>query len=681
MVVLLTLMILAAGLASPAGAATRIDLDGQWRFRTDPDGTGETKRWFGQPPQSTREVTVPHTWNIGADQNYLGAAWYFRRFDMPVGASGTHVQLHFGATFYSAKVWLNGVQVGSHEGGFTAYALDISSHLKPRNLLAIRIDNRPGAETIPGFARRGAPQAWYDWWTYGGIVRDVWLSQTGPLWIERQRIRCTLTPELASISDRVVVRSSKAAKTAITLRLTARDAQGLPAARRSVQVQISAGTTEVPLSLPIDRPQLWNLDQPNLYRMDAEVVDDRGLVLDEHSADFGLRTIEIRDRHLLLNGERVRLTGLTRHEDSPWEGLAETAGTMRYDYGDLKALHTTLSRPVHYPQNPFILDYADRHGILLIPEIPVWQFDEQQLADPKVQALARQQLRELIEQDGSHPSIFAWSVANESATGTPGGIAYFRAMRDWIRAFDPDRFVSYADDNLPKLERADQSAANDADFLMMNEYFGSWHGPASELAPALDRVNALFPGKMVIISEFGYAGIFSRSPQEADRARIRILQEQLPVLAARDWIGGAILWCYQDYRSHRNLWPGAAEGYVEHGVVDEARQRKPSYDVWRALTAPAHVDAQWIHADGPGALAFEATITPNPVTSLPHYPLREYRLVWNVLNDKGEAVGSGTRRLESLAGPVRIEAKVDSDQGQMRSRLFLRLAESGVTGF
>jgi beta-galactosidase/beta-glucuronidase len=105
--------------------------------------------------------------------------------------------------------------------------------------------------------------------------------------------------------------------------------------------------------------------------MVMQITDTHGNVLDEKSDTFGIRTIEIRDRHLLINGERVRLTGIARHEESVWEGLAETRGTMRYNYDDMKSLQVTLTRPVHYPQNPFILDYADRHGILLIPEIPV----------------------------------------------------------------------------------------------------------------------------------------------------------------------------------------------------------------------------------------------------------------------------------------------------------------------
>jgi len=150
---------------------------------------------------------------------------------------------------------------------------------------------------------------------------------------------------------------------------------------------LGGGDEDVALALNLSKPQLWGIDHPDVYRMVVDIADHDGLSIDTHADRFGVRTVEIRDRHLLINGERVRLTGLARHEDSPAEGLAETPETMRRDYDDLKALNTTLSRPVHYPQNPFILDYADRHGILLVPEIPVWQFSEAQFSDPKVLAL------------------------------------------------------------------------------------------------------------------------------------------------------------------------------------------------------------------------------------------------------------------------------------------------------
>jgi beta-glucuronidase len=517
-VAVLALLFMTLQWVTPLFGASRTDLDAGWQFHSDPDANGVAAGWSSATPPGTESVALPHTWNVGRLHDYRGVAWYFLEFADPPHTPGAHLELHFGATFYSSRVWLNGVEVGTHEGGFTAYSFDITQHLHGTNLLAVRLDNRPGIATIPGIAARGGPEARYDWWTYGGLVRDVWLTTSGPVWVSRQTIRTEHDGGSWVVHDRINLGSAVAHRTAAVLRVTALGPDNVVEASESRAIDVTRGAAVVAVSLNLPQPKLWSIDQPNVYRMVVEVRDQNKQVLDEDSATFGVRTLEIRDLHLLLNGERVRLTGMARHEDSPWEGLAETRGTIGHDYDDMKALHTTLSRPVHYPQNPLVLDYADRHGILLIPEIPVWQFSEAQLSDPRVIELARQQMREMIEQAGNHPSIFGWSVANESATGTPGGIAYFRALRAFIQEIDPGRPVSFADDNLPKLARPEQSAANDADFLMMNQYFGSWHGPATALAPALEHVHQLFPQKMVIISEMGFAGIFAQNPAEADRA-------------------------------------------------------------------------------------------------------------------------------------------------------------------
>jgi endo-1,4-beta-mannosidase len=311
----------------------------------------------------------------------------------------------------------------------------------------------------------------------------------------------------------------------------------------------------------------------------------------------------------------------------------------------------------------------------------VWQFTEAQLSDPRVLALARQQMGEMIEQAGNHPSIFAWSVANESATGSPGGIAYFRAMRDFIRQIDPDRFVSFADDTFPKLGRAEQSAANDADFLMMNQYFGTWHGPASALGPALDNVDRLFPGKMVIVSEFGYPGFYAKDPVQADPTRIRTLQQQMPILAARDWIAGAIQWCYQDYKSPRNLWPGQAEGYVEHGVVDENRQRKPSYEVWKQMNAAVKLEVQWGGSTDAMPTKFIATVTPNSERDLPYRPLSDYQLAWTLRDEQGKTIASGQQHFDRLTSPATVDAALPTGStdigGTFRRLAVTLLAPSG----
>jgi len=662
--------------ASVAHAATRVDLNRGWDFRTEAKATG-TADWTSKVPQGTQRVDVPHTWNrAGADYDYLGTGWYFKTVDLPKLPAGAIAQLHFGSTFYKSRVWVNGVEVGGHEGGYTAYSFDVTKHLGDRNFIAVAIDNRPGMFTIPGFGARGAPDAWYDWWAYGGIVRDVWLDIHGPVRIEKQFIRSKLAGNSATVTNRVSITSTGAFKG--MLLATVIDPKGAAPVAHTIPLSLKPGGQEISIPIELSDIQRWDLDHPNLYRIELVILDKGGSPIERTHETFGLREITIRDRHLLINGQRVRLTGMTRHADSPWEGLAETRGTLSHDWDDMKSLNMTLTRPVHYAPDPWAADFADRRGILLMPEIPVWQASEQQLSNPQYLELAKRQMRELIEQYGNHPSVFAWSVFNESAAGTPGGIKFFREMRDYIRSIDPERYVTMADDNLPKLKRADESAAKDADFLMMNQYFGAWHGPREALDPALDKVNKLFPDKMVIISELGFPGIFAKTPTEADATRVSILREQLPLLAKRDWIAGAILWCYQDYKSRRYFWPGQEEGYLEHGIVDPNRQRKPSYFAWGQLNAPAHLDARWTRAANNEPAAFSFTLKPNAATEMPSYPLRDYRVSWQLVDADNKAFADGAAQL-APEGPLSVERDVPARTNKGAFKLVIRLTRPDGT--
>jgi beta-glucuronidase len=658
--------------ASAASAATRIDLNRDWAFRTEKgvEAAG-LATWPKAIPEGTRNVTVPHTWNReGVDYDYLGTGWYFRRFDLPKLPADAIAQLHFGATFYKARVWLNGVEIGAHEGGYSAYSFDVTRHLRDENLLVVAIDNRPGMFTIPGFGARGAPDAWYDWWAYGGIVRDVWLSVHGPVRVDKHFIRSKLDGANATVSDRVTLISRGERRGKLMAQI--KDPGGAVLLTHVVPVTLKDGSNDVPMTISLHDIKRWDLDHPNLYRVTLDLLEDGGKEFALGSETFGLREITIRDRHLLLNGQRVRLTGMTRHIDSPWEGLAESPGTMRHDWEDMKSLNMTLTRPVHYAPGTRAADFADQRGILMIPEIPVWQASEEQLSNPQYLELAKQQMRELIEQYGNHPSVFAWSVLNESAAGTPGGIRFFREMRSYIKSLDPERPVTLADDNLPKLKAAAESAANDADFLMMNQYFGAWHGPREALDPALDKVNRLFPDKMVIISEFGFPGIFAKNATEADVARVSIIREQLPLLAKRDWIAGAILWCYQDYKSRRYFWPGQEQGYLEHGIVDENRQRKPSYFAWAEVNAPAHIDVRWSKNAGSEPAAFAFTVKPNGEQEMPSYPLTGYRVSWQLIDADNKAFADGGA-LVNPPGALSVERNVPARTNKGAFKLVIKL--------
>jgi hypothetical protein len=638
-----------------AQASTRIGLDEGWRFRIDPQEEGQKLGWMQSLPGDTQAVTVPHTWNIGAHDDYEGVAWYFRRFEIPKALLGQHLEIHFGATYYKARVWLNGVELGQHEGGYTEYFFDITPHAQETNFLAVEIDNRPGLATIPGWAMRLRPNIWFDWWHYGGIVRDVWMTVNGDVLIRRQQIRSAVKPAAADVSERVFLENVTGRTQHVRVKATVGAPDGsAEASSEPREVDLAPGKSDASIELHLAAPRLWSIDHPDVYEMRVEVTDGQGRLLDSNADTFGVRTIEIRDRHLLLNGERMRLSGITRHEESPWEGLAETRGTMLHDYRDMKELEVTLTRPVHYPQSSYVLDFADRNGILLVPEIPVWQMTGKQMADPKLLALAKQMMREMIEQDGNHPSIFAWSVCNESETSTPEGREYFRRMKALIRELDPDRLVTFADQDLPTISKAEDDAAATADFIMMNQYFGTWAGSAAALPEVLDKVDRLFPGKAVLISEFGAAGVFAKNSKEADRLRVHIIRSQMEEFARRDWIIGALLWCYQDYKSHRNLWPGYTEGYVDHGVVDENYQRRPSYYVWQELNAPARIEAAFTGGPYSPPAGFNATISRRSYTELPSYPLHDYRLHWELRDQSNALVASGDRAFAGLEQPAEI---------------------------
>jgi beta-glucuronidase len=652
----LTITLVLAAFSPHLGASTRVDLDGPWRFRVDPELQGSRLGWQDAPPTDTETVRLPHTWGVGRHEDHLGTAWYFKTVALPTDLRNKHVELYVGAAFYRARVFWNGRHVGTHEGGHTSFFFDVTPLLRDENLIAIEVDNAPADNTIPGWARRLAPtgNVWYDWWPYGGLVRGAWLEVSERALIRRQEIRSTVTAGTATVTTRVFAERVGSPEPLTLKAQIFSPSTGKLVAETTASLE-GAQTVETTLALRIPSPKLWHFDAPNLYTLETRLVDRSGTVIDAATERFGIRTLEIRDRGLYLNGERVRLSGLTRHEDSPWEGLAETAGTIRRDWDELKALNVTLTRPVHYPQQRDVLDYADSHGVLLIPEIPVWQFSAEQLADPIVVNLAKRLVKEMIEEAGNHPSILAWSVCNESATATSAGRAYVKTLLDYVRSIDPGRFVTFADDSLPRIKNGSESASEYADFAMVNEYFGSWAGPADELGPTLDRIGTFYPDKMFIISEFGLAGFFDADPRKGDEHRVRIMRDQLREFERRDWIAGAIFWCYQDYKSHRNLWPGLVKGYVDMGVVDENRQRKPSYDVWREASSPARIQATWTRNSAGQPTGFSAAVERRGAGEIPSYDLRGYEAVWEVRTPDGALVAQGKTALPTIGAPAKVE--------------------------
>jgi Glycosyl hydrolases family 2, TIM barrel domain/Glycosyl hydrolases family 2, sugar binding domain/Glycosyl hydrolases family 2 len=639
-----------------------LSLSGPWQFAVDPAAEGLTRGWAQPAFDDTGwlPVTVPHTWNVMPEYaDYAGIAWYRRQLTLPPSAGEAHVRLRLGAIFYLAQVWWNGVYLGEHEGGYTPFEFDVSGLARPgaANVLAVRVDNQRATDRLPA----ALPMHWsYDWWHYGGIVRDVTVHLSSRGYIAHQR--------LVAVPTLVGVGRADAATLTATLTVTNASAQPLEGILTG-DVRAEAGGASVlvasptaPVSLPpgasreitltamLPEPTLWHFDHPHLYRWMATLRAVDGPILHTASETFGVRAIELREARLYLNGEPVRLVGLTRHADSPAHGLAEPVTIMAADFADLKRLNAVLSRPAHYPQADFILDYADRHGLLLIPEIPAWQLSAAQLAHPRIRTLARQQLREMIRSQANHPAVWAWSVGNEFASDTAAGHAFVRELLAVAKALDPTRPVGFASNRLRDRPWADATALTD--IVLMNAYYGTWSGPKRRLGPALDAIHTAWPDKPVIISEYGFAPrwewihrragadpsqYYALSPKRAsdaeaaDHLRQQLIQEQLPVFRSRPFIAGAVFFTYQDHRTPNELMMG---------VVDAWRQRRGAWATLREAYAPAALDAvRMSPASGGTQRATVVLRARGPVErNLPAYTLQGYRLEWIVAAPDGQRV-------------------------------------------
>ena len=579
-----------------------ISLNGPWQFRLDSDS----------PSAGWREVHVPHTWQVEPENvAYRGLARYRRSFDAPEAWRDRAVRLEFEAVFHSATVWVNGKEAGQHIGkGYTAFTLDIGHLLRydAPNELLVKVDNAFNESMLP----RGRSS---DWAHDGGIYRPVRLLVTPQVFIESVAVDAEpdLAARTASIAVSAVVRntSQQAWHGNIAYRITD-EATGSPA----VNASVAAGETKT-FALPattIHQARLWHFDHPNLYCLTAELPNGHSL-----DTTFGIRKIEIRGTAFYLNGEKVRLMGVERMAGSnPEFGMAEPLDWIEHDHADMKELNCVYTR-VHWPQDRAVLDWCDRHGMLIQTEVPTWGPDTFRGMTgepaPDIMNNGLEQLREMIARDRNHPCIFSWGVCNEIGGQNPPAYAFAERMYQEAKKLDPERLVSYASHSL--FTTPEKDVAGLMDYVMCNEYVGSWtRGTADDLARYLDEIHRAFPGKPLVISEYGYCACTADRP-EGDSARVAVLLDHDKVFRQRDFIAGLIFFCYNDYRTHvGDRGVGALQQRV-HGVVDVYGARKPSYEVLRAESSPL----ESFHVSGKaGELMVQFTTR----TAAPAYALHGY---------------------------------------------------------
>lgn len=398
-------------------------------------------------------VVLPHTWHTyettrelhpfiarpsERDARYWWHGWgvYRKRFVLdPATLADRRLFAEFDGVMKYCRVWLNGQELGDHKGGYASFSFDLTPQLRAGgNVLAVAVSaRRDDAFRIP-------PMTAGNFDVYGGIYRDVRLVLKHAVHIPFQGSAAheggtfvttpTVSAERATVRVRTWVRNDGTEARTVSLRTRLLDAAGVEVAQDAVEARVAPGVLhgfDQP-GFAVDRPQLWSIETPVLYRVLSEVRVGAGIV-DRLDSPLGFRwfTWNKAENRGYLNGRRLHLHGTNRHQEFPWLGDALPRWMQVRDLIDMRhgQGHNFL-RTAHYTQDSLVYDLADRHGLLICEEVPnikSIEFDD---------AVQRQQVIEMVRRDRNHPSIVMWSVGNE--TSDPADSA-------WVHAEDDTRII------------------------------------------------------------------------------------------------------------------------------------------------------------------------------------------------------------------------------------------------
>lgn len=469
---------------------------------------------------------------------YENGVWYRTKLAVSDSMRGKTARLKFLAVNYVCDVWLNGTYLGWHEGGYTPFAFDVTSALRfdSLNVLAVRVDNVPWSQSqvqdLPTGKRIDiVPYYKVDWFNYTGIMHDVYVEFSNPVSVPR--VHVVPTDVNGTLTATVVVQNKSArdetADVSIQVYRATIDSTNINT-EFSYQLTGSAvtlgGASQTSLSVgkdtcrtwqtvvTIPSPKLWTPRNPNLYIMKV-TVSRSGLVLDEFSTQFGVRTLRTSGSYFLLNENPIFLPGIARHEDHPSYGRSMPNTVILDDLRKIKALNVAFLRTAHYPNNPHTYLLCDRLGLAVMEEIPVWWFDNDDAW--LIQNIARnihtQMFREMVFKDYNRPSVFVWSTCNECLVVT-GRETFIRNVNNEVKSLYPDgRFVSQS-------AAADRPGANDAseqacDVAGWTMYFGIFHGGTyyGGTKQFLRNAHAALPNMPVLNTEFGIWSSVSENQQ------------------------------------------------------------------------------------------------------------------------------------------------------------------------
>jgi beta-galactosidase len=611
LVVATCLVLLGAGLAAAAPSVLRETAAGVWL------PAGPTRKWvnldagwafhFGDVPEAAQpgfddtswsDVAVPHTWNgedgqDGGNDYKRGTGWYRRHYTASHGTAGRRMYLQFDGASLVTQVWVNGRDIGRHEGGFARFRFDVTDALKPGadNVIAVRVDNSKNVNVAPLSG---------DFTLFGGIYREVGILVTDPLSIDpldhggpgiylRQR---ALTDKSATVEVTTVVRNSSTRERQVAVRALIADASGAAVATGSGDdVSVPAGgQARVVRTVELRDPHRWNgRADPYLYRASSEVIDAAsGAVTDVVTEPLGLRTLALDPANgVLLNGKRQPLHGVNRHQDRPGKGWAVSAADEKADFDLMDEMGVNALRTAHYQQSQTVYDEADKRGYLVWTEIPL--VDYVTLGDA-FQKNVEQQLLELIRQNFNHPAVVFWGIGNEQQVDDGPVNALLTRLANLVVAEDPDRWSAYAHAQVQINGGLDKHAQ----LAGYNRYYGWYYGNCEQLGQFLDNLHRTYPKRAVGLSEYGAGGSINQhdagvtmpaqaGPFHPEEYQSYFHERYWAQISARPYMWGSFVWNMFDFAADIR-GEGDTPGRNDKGLVTYDRTvRKDAFYFYKAV--------------------------------------------------------------------------------------------------
>lgn len=500
-------------------------------------------------------LKVPGDWNTQDPTlfRYEGIVWYQRDFQY-LPKPNTRTFLHVGAANYRSFVWVNKKRICDHEGGFTPFDCEVTSALHAgSNFVVIAVDSTRLVDGIPGLIT--------DWYNYGGLTRDVSLIDVPQAFVDDFDVH--LKPGTRDGLAGYVHVEGASAGTQVSIRV--------PEAGLAANAKTNDnGRAEFEISAK--NLGLWSPENPKLYKVQLQAGSD------SLSDDIGFRDIRVDGTRILLNGKPVFLNGANAHAEAPYRtGRVDSDKDVEAIFGFLKDLNANFVRLCHYPQDERMERMADRNGIMVWSEIPIWQhisYDK-----PSVYAKADAMLHEMVRRDRDKASVILWSVANETpdnATRTQ----FLSNLAAEAHKLDPTRLITAAflQPQTPGDTKVFTDPLGEAlDVVGLNEYVG-WYTYTPEQA---EGIKFQLPQKPIIVSEFGAeAKAGNRGPENqrwTEDSQLDFYRHNFVMLSKIPQIRGFAPWVLMDFRSPTRNIPLLQDGYNRKGLISDDGKKKLAF--------------------------------------------------------------------------------------------------------